>query len=484
MAAADGWLGWLKDIAAISVMSFSREMQAFVAIQIVLLLIAAALLWRRSRLMHLMRHPATTSAAASTSGNPDLAPPPDSVAGLMAGGLAMAVLLVGGVGGWSATTELAGAVLANGTVVVDSNVKKVQHPTGGIVGEIRVRDGDRVKTGDLLIRLDETVTRANLAVITKQLDELAMRQARLKAERDAAPRIDVPVVLAPRLGDPAVAEIVTGERTLFDSRRIARNGQRSQLRERVLQLTEEIGGLTSQVQAKAREVELIRTELAGQRVLWDKNLLPITKYTQTQREATRVDGERAQLVASIAQAKGKIAETELQIIQIDQDVRTEVIKDLREAQGKDAELQERRVAAEDQLKRIEIRAPQDGVVHQLAAHTVGGVINQSEPVMLIVPEGDRLVIEARIAPQDIDHVRAGLPAFIRFTAFNQRTTPEFHAVVQRVSADLTREPQQNLAYFVARLVLPDSEVARLGNRQLVPGMPADVQIKTAERTAR
>ncbi len=187
MAAADGWLGWLKDIAAISVMSFSREMQAFVAIQIVLLLIAAALLWRRSRLMHLMRHPATTSAAASTSGNPDLAPPPDSVAGLMAGGLAMAVLLVGGVGGWSATTELAGAVLANGTVVVDSNVKKVQHPTGGIVGEIRVRDGDRVKTGDLLIRLDETVTRANLAVITKQLDELAMRQARLKAEPTRPP---------------------------------------------------------------------------------------------------------------------------------------------------------------------------------------------------------------------------------------------------------------------------------------------------------
>jgi len=160
-----------------------------------------------------------------------------------------------------------------------------------------------------------------------------------------------------------------------------------------------------------------------------------------QREATRLEGERAQLIASIAQARGKIAETELQIIQVDQDLRTEVMKDLREAQGKVAELSERRVAAEDQLKRIDIRAPQAGIVHQLAIHTVGGVVTQGEPIMLIVPEADALIIEAKVAPQDIDHVRVGQPAFIRFTAFNQRTTPEFNGVVSRVSADLTKEPQ-------------------------------------------
>lgn len=471
--AAKGWLARLP---------LSQEMQVFLVIELLVLLSVAVFLRRRSRAAA-ARPAGERKAFGSQVAHGIAVEPPDAIWGYMAAGLAMAIVMVGGVGGWAATTELAGAVLANGTVVVDTNVKKVQHPTGGIVGEIHVRDGDRVRSGDLLIRLDETITRANLQVITRQLDELAMRQARLKAERDDAKGIESPVMLASRLGDRAVAEIVAGERTLFDSRRTARAGQRAQLKERILQLKEEIGGLTAQAEAKAKEVELIRSELAVQRDLWNKNLIALTKYTQTQREATRVDSERAHLIALTAQAKGKIAEIELQIIQIDQDMRSEVIKDLHEVQGKEAELQERKVAAEDQMKRIEIRSPQDGVVHQLAAHTVGGVVNQSEPVMLIVPEGDKLVIEARIAPQDIDHVRVGLPAFIRFTAFNQRTTPEFKAVVQRVAADLTREPQQNLAYYVARLVLSDSELTRMGSLRLVPGMPADVQIKTTERTA-
>jgi len=244
---------------------------------------------------------------------------------------------------------------------------------------------------------------------------------------------------------------------------MARAGQKAQLRERIAQLKEEIGGLTAQQQAKVKELQLVKIELEGQHQLWMKKLVAITKYTATQREVARLEGEWGQLTATAAQAKGKIAETELQIIQLDQDLKTEVIKDMREIQAKEAELNERRVAAEDQLKRVDIRAPQTGAVHQLAVHTVGGVINAGEPIMLIVPGGgDALVIEARVAPQDIDQVRLSQSAFVRFSAFNQRTTPEFSGVVARVAADLTREPQTNQAYYVARIALPDEEMKRLG----------------------
>jgi HlyD family secretion protein len=401
----------------------------------------------------------------------------------MAVGLAALLLLAGGLGGWAATAELAGAVLAQGTVVVDSNVKKVQHPSGGIVGEIHVEDGDKVAAGDLLIRLDETVTKANLLVITRQLDELAIRSARLKAERDGAASFALPAALATRSAEPEVHEILIGERSLFDSRRTAITGQKAQLRERIAQLEKQMVGITAQSEAKSKEIVLIKKELEGLTLLFEKGLVPITKYTATQREAVRLEGERAQLYASHAQAKGRIAETELQIIQLDQDTRRDVIRELRDIQAKEAELNERRIAAEDQLRRIDIRAPQAGIVHQLAVHTVGGVITSSEPVMLIVPEGDALVIEAKVAPQDIDHVGVGQAAFIRFTAFNQRTTPEFRGEVSRVAADLTREQQTGLAHFVTRIALSQAELQRLGTLKLKPGMPAEIQIRTTERTA-
>src|SRR5262249_21365695 len=217
---------------------------------------------------------------------------------------------------------------------------------GGIVGEIRVRDGDKVSAGDLVIRLHETVTRANLQVITRQLDELEGRQARLKAERDGAAEVAVPRALAARQTEPEIQEILAGEQTLFESRRTARTGQKAQFSERIKQLKEEIGGLTAQQETKGEEIRLVKIELAGQHELWAKHLMAISKYTAMQREATRLEGERAQLIASIAQARGKIAETELQIIQLDQDLRTEVMKDLREAQGKVAELSERRGAGQ------------------------------------------------------------------------------------------------------------------------------------------
>ena len=270
---------------------------------------------------------------------------------------------------------------------------------------------------------------------------------------------------------------------MYRSRASARNGQKAQLRERVTQLKEEIAGVTAQRAAKLRELDLVRRELGQVQVLEGKQLVPINRMTTIRREDARVDGEQSQLQASIAQARGKIAEIELQILQIDNDLRTEVSKELREIQTKEAEFNERRVAAEDQLKRIDIRAPQSGIVHQLAVHTVGGVINASEPVMLIVPEGDKLVVDARVAPQDIDQVREGQKAYVRFPAFNQRTTPETAAYVQRVSPDLTKDAQTNVSYYVARLELRAEDLAKLGDLELVPGMPAEVQVRTSDRTA-
>jgi len=405
-----------------------------------------------------------------------------SIRSHLLGGLAVVALLAGGVGGLAATTELSGAVIAPGRLVVDSNVKKVQHPTGGVVGELRARDGDKVKAGDIVVRLDETITQANLAIVVKSLNELQSRLARLEAERDNVDSVVFPAELLARAGDSELARSMSGERNLFEFRKSARAGQKAQLRERIAQLKEEIQGLTGQVAAKKRETELIGQELEGVRDLWRKNLVQIQRVTALERDAARLEGERGQLIASTAQAKGKISEIELQILQIDQDLRSEVAKDLREVQGKIAELVERKVAAEDQLKRIDIRAPQNGMVHQSTVHTVGGVITPGEAIMLIVPEADALTVEAKLAPQDIDQVRVGQTAALRFSAFSQRTTPELDGVVSRVSADLTTDQRTGAAYFVVRITLSDSEIARLGGLRLVPGMPVETFIRTGERT--
>ena len=408
--------------------------------------------------------------------------PQRSIQRHLLGGLAVVALLAGGVGGLAATTELSGAVIAPGSLVVDSNVKKVQHPTGGVVGELRVRDGDKVQAGDIVVRLDETITQANLAIVVKSLNELQARLARLEAERDNVDSIRFPAELLARASDPDAARSMTGERNLFEFRRSARAGQKAQLRERIAQLKEEIQGLSGQVAAKKRETELIGQELEGVRDLWRKNLVQIQRVTALERDAARLEGERGQLIAATAQAKGKISEIELQILQIDQELRSEVAKDLREAQGKIAELVERKVAAEDQLKRIDIRAPQNGMVHQSTVHTVGGVITAGEAIMLIVPEADVLTVEAKLAPQDIDQVRVGQSAALRFSAFNQRTTPELNGVVSRVSADLTTDQRTGAAYYVVRITLSESEIGRLDGLRLVPGMPVEAFIRTGERT--
>jgi HlyD family secretion protein len=397
-------------------------------------------------------------------------------------GSAAALVLVGGVGGWAMTTELSGAVIAQGQLVVDSNVKKVQHPTGGVVGELRVKDGDRVKAGDVLLRLDETQARTNLAIVTSALDELAARQARGEAERDGAEKVSFPADLLARLNNPEVQRVTTGEQKLFEIRRGAREGQKAQLKEQIAQLRQQIQGNTEQEAAKAKEIDWIQQELKGIRDLWRQNLAPFNRLTTLERDGARLEGERGALIATAAQARGRIAEMELKILQIDEDLRTEVGKELAEIRGKKSELVEKRVAAEDQLKRIDLVAPQDGKVFQQTVHTIGGVIQAGEAVMLIVPDGDSLIVEAKIAPQEIDQVRMGQGAVLRFTAFNQRTTPELNGEVVRIGADVTQEEKKNESYYAVRIRVADGELARLGEQKPVAGMPVEAFIQTTPRT--
>jgi membrane fusion protein, type I secretion system len=397
-------------------------------------------------------------------------------------GSAAVLVLVGGVGGWATTTELSGAVIAQGQLVVDSNVKKVQHPTGGVVGELRVRDGDRVTAGDVLLRLDETQARTNLAIVTSALDELAARQARGEAERDGAEKVNFPADLLARLSNPEVQRVTTGEQKLFEIRRGAREGQKAQLKEQIAQLGQQIQGNTEQEAAKAKEIDWIKQELKGIRDLWRQNLAPFNRLTALERDGARLEGERGALIATAAQAKGRIAEIELKILQIDEDLRTEVGKELADIRGKKSELVEKRVAAEDQLKRIDLVAPRDGKVFQQSVHTVGGVIQAGEAVMLIVPDGDSLIVEAKIAPHEIDQVHIGQQAVLRFTAFNQRTTPELNGEVVRIGADVSQDEKKNESYYAVRIRVGDGELARLGEQKTIAGMPVEAFIQTTPRT--
>jgi HlyD family secretion protein len=397
-------------------------------------------------------------------------------------GLFVVCILLFAAGGWAATMQISGAVIAPGTVVVESNLKKVQHPTGGVVQSIRVKEGDFVKEGELVLRLDDTMTRATLGIVRSQLDELQIREARLVAERSGAELMSLPPSFEGRNSEPVLMTAFAAEQSLFESRRRARAGQHAQLRERIAQIRNEIGGLTAQQEAKEREIKFIAEELEGVSLLYSKNLVSITRFTQLQRDQAKLEGERGFFGAEIARAHGKIAELELQIIQLDQDFRTEILRDLRDAQAKLVEVKERVIAAEDQLKRIEMRSPYSGFVHQLAVHTIGGVITAGETIMQIVSREDSLVVEAKISPQDIDQVTMGSKVIARIMAGNQRTTPDLSGEIARVSADLTREQQTGMTYYLVRATLDPEDLVKLKGFTLVPGMPVEVFVQTQDRT--
>ncbi|WP_421983162.1 HlyD family type I secretion periplasmic adaptor subunit [Roseibium sp.] len=391
--------------------------------------------------------------------------------------LFVTIFVVVGIGGWATFTEISGAVVSSGTVVVESNIKQVQHREGGIVRDIKVRDGDLVASGDLLLSLDDTVTRANLAVITKQLQELTAQELRLEAERDELKAISWPEDRIESLGD-----IERGQQLLLEARQNSKEGRKNQLEEQIRQFNKQTQGLEAQVEAKDSEIELIKEELEDLDGLLNKQLVSKSRVSALRREQARLSGEYGDLIAQIARTREAISERQIQILQIEESYRAEVLEQLQDARSRIAQLEEQKIAAEDELTRVDIVAPRSGFVHQLSVHTIGGVIAPGETVMQIVPREDQLIIEAQVQPVDIDQLQPGQEARIRFPSFDQRTTPELNAKLLTLAADLTQDERTGLSFYTARLIIDDEELEKLGSQTLVPGMPVETFLQTGDRT--
>ncbi|ESX93664.1 hemolysin D [Mesorhizobium sp. LNJC403B00] len=397
-------------------------------------------------------------------------------------GAAVTVTLIAGGGLWLGLTKIAGAVIAPATVVVESNIKKVQHLTGGTIGGIFAQDGDHVRAGDVMARLDDTLTRANLQIISKDLDRATVRLVRLEAERQGLSEMQLPFSLQARMGEPELAALVNGERTLFESRATALNGQKAQLQSRSKQLERQVEGLKAQQTAEEQSVVLLDGDLVDVQALFTKKLVSKERLSNIRLDATRAHGESGRLAAAVAEAQARISETELQILQLDEQRRSDVTSELRETEAKQTELSERKVVAQDELAKTTIRAPQSGTVQESSIHTIGGVIAAGEVLMMIVPDTGNLVVDALIAPSRIDDVRPGQRVSIRFPAFDAGTTPACQGSVKRISADLIKDQQRQLSYFSARINVEDKSTCLTDAKVLKPGMPAEVHISTDEHS--
>lgn len=391
----------------------------------------------------------------------------------------MAVFILG-CGNWAATAELAGAVISHGSVVIGRHVKKIQHKEGGIVAAINAKNGDIVARGDSLIRLDDTQARAELGIVQSQLVELRGRLARLSADQEGRKQITFPDNYLQSPGAVAVAE---GENRLHAHNIRTRESQKQQLEQKIEQAGEETKGINAQRDAKKSELILIRKELEKVRYLRSQQLTPETRVYSLEREEARIAGEYGNFIALGARLASQIIEIELQILNIEQSARTEAQKESRSIEGRIAELAEREISAKDRLAHLDIRAPDSGVVNQLSIHTIGGVVSPAEPIMFIVPDGDALEIELRIAPNDIDQVFLGQAVRLRFTAFNQRTTPEMQGRVSYISADVTSDPKGRQDFFPVRIALESGQSWKVGEKPILPGMPVEAFVATGQRTA-
>lgn len=408
--------------------------------------------------------------------------PAASVRSYLIGSVVLGLVLFGGVGGWAAMANIAGAVFAVGEVVVDGRSHAVQHPDGGLIERVQVRDGDPVAEGDVLFVLDPTRLRASHTILTMQVAEHQARRARLRAERDQQPSISFPSELK-QSGDDEVIDLLRSERALFEARQIFHAGQVDQLRQRIGQTGDEITGLDAQRIAKIEEIALIGEELDALDTLLDQGLVEASRVLALERAAAQLAGERGAFTAQIAQAEGQISELELQILQLANDRQTQVLAELNETTSRLAQLSEELADVEERLDRLVVRAPLAGIVHELALTSRGALVSAERTVLQLVPIQNLLIIEARVAPQDVDQVTIGSIANLRFSAFNQRTTPELKGTVTHLSADRSVNEQSGEVWYTARLSVADGELARLGDDiALLPGMPVDVLIQTEERT--
>lgn len=398
-------------------------------------------------------------------------------------GIVGLVALVGGLGSWSTLANIAGAIVAEGNVEVEANRQVVQHPEGGVVGEINVDDGDLVAAGDVLVRFDDTLQRSELAIVEGQLFEIMARRGRLEAERDGADKITFPDELFELAKDnPVVTELMAGQERLFNARRESTARESEQLNERKVQIGQQITGAEAQLDSLKRQQELISQELADQTELLQKGLAQATRVLSLQREEARLGGEVGNLIAGIAESRGRIAETEIEILRLTTRIREEAITTLRDLQYTEIELRERRLTTMETLSRLDIRAPASGIVYDKTVHAIRSVVRAAEPVMYIVPQDVPLVIASRIPTIHIDQVRVGQDATLTFSTFDARTTPQLDGVVTKVSPDIFVDENTGEQYYQAELLPKDGEIEKLEGQEVLPGMPVQAFIKTDDRT--
>ncbi|NNH61098.1 HlyD family type I secretion periplasmic adaptor subunit [Rhizobium laguerreae] len=394
----------------------------------------------------------------------------------------LSIALVCGIGGWAATSELSSAVIGEGVIVVDGDVKKIQHLTGGIVSELLVSENDHVTAGQVLIRLDGTTTRANLSIVESTLAQLYARRARLKAERIGAESFEVEENISDLTSSTSAQKLLDGEQKLFDSRRTALIGMKSQLASRKDQLAEQVKGLVVQINATNDSLGLIEQELEGIDTLYKKGLVTLQRLNTLKRARADLQGNSGQEIAAKAEAEGKAIEIDRQSIQLDEDRRSEIAKDLTDVEAQIAEYEERRGTAVDQLHRLDITAPLTGRVHELSVHTVNGVIDPGQTLMLVVPENNELTVEAKVATRDIDQVHVGQSVDVRFSAFDQRTTPDVRGEITSIAPDIVKDERTGISYYPLRVKPKAESIAKLKTIKLYPGMPAEVFIKIGDRT--
>ena len=396
--------------------------------------------------------------------------------------LALGVIgaLVAGLIALAALTSTQGAVIAMGEVAVSSRVKKIAHPTGGVIAEIYVHNGQHVRRGDPLIRLDSTVSGVSASALGDTAEQLTASVARLTAERDGAGAITFPASLTQN-PTPAKIAAMAQARQMFALRRSARDNQLAQTNERATQTEQQIASLQAQRAATQKQIALVQPELEGIRTLRDQQLVTVNRANQVERTAVDLQGQLASFDAQIAQARAHMAEIRQSGLQLAQDAHTQAATELADAQARLSDQSVRRVSASDQLNRAMIRAPYDGVVEKLGA-TVGGVVSPTETIMEVVPSGDELTVEARVSPTDIDQIAGGQPVMLRFSAFNARTTPELNAKLTQVSSERFTDDHTGQAYYKVVAEVAPAELRRLDGLKLVPGMPVEVFIQSGERS--
>jgi len=398
-------------------------------------------------------------------------------------GLVVIFIFFGAFMGWAALAPLGSAAIAQGTVSVEGNRKSIQHLEGGIVSEIKVKDGDFVEKDQILIVLDEIQSKASMEIVRGRRTVALAQKARLEAERDGLDKIAFPEWLMERKDDPNAKETMAGQVNIFESRRKSRLGQISILEQKVLQYDEEIKGLGGQVFASDRQIKLISEEIKDVKGLVEKNLAKRPRLRALQRNLAELRGDRSEKLSQIAQTKQAIGEVQLQINELSNSLMDEVVSELRDIQAQLFDLEEQNRASEDVLDRTEIRAPTAGYVVGLLVHTAGGVIAPGATVLDIVPDDVQLIVEAKVNTTDIDSVHIGSSAQIRFPAFSQRVSLPAEGTVISVSADSLEDERSGSFYYLARVQIDSLEEANVQVAQLRPGMQADVMISTGERTA-